>query len=98
MGSAQMSMRSGDSNYLFQLSGPFFNVFPNLLVNRFILNLNSFNAPGEMIESSNPLPSSTHLSSVHFVSDRVLENVIDEGGEEEREEGQEEETEMETGV
>ncbi|KAJ3763832.1 hypothetical protein EV360DRAFT_66001 [Lentinula raphanica] len=93
-----MSMRSGDTNYLFQLSGPFFNVFPNLLVNRFILNLNAFNTSGDII-SSNQLPSSTHLSSVHFVSDRVLENfVTGEGGEEDREEGQEEGIEMETGV
>ncbi|KAJ3729193.1 hypothetical protein DFJ43DRAFT_1225419 [Lentinula guzmanii] len=83
-----------------EISTPFFDVLPNMLISRLMLNLRTFPTPG----TGDTLTTSqrAHFSSLHFASNQMLGNIgapLDGGSfndEEEEEELNEVEIEMET--
>ncbi|KAJ3979211.1 hypothetical protein F5890DRAFT_1589461 [Lentinula detonsa] len=84
------------------ISSPLFDILPNILISRLMLNLRTFPTPG----TGDTLTTSqrAHFSSLHFASNQMLGNIgapldggsFNEEEEEEEEELNEVEIEMET--
>ncbi|KAJ3924492.1 MAG: hypothetical protein NXY57DRAFT_969760 [Lentinula lateritia] len=86
------------ANYTFHLQQnfvdfvtPFFNVLPNLLISRLMLNLRTYSEPGNTTISQG---QQTHVSSLNFASNQMLGNIgapLDGGSSNEEAEEEEEE-------
>ncbi|KAJ3885525.1 hypothetical protein GG344DRAFT_70452 [Lentinula edodes] len=86
-------LKSGNTNNFRIFVTPFFEILPNLLISRLMLNLRTYSAPGNSTISQG---QQTHVSSLDFASNQMLGNIgapLDgESFNEEEEEGEEEES------
>ncbi|KAJ3901735.1 hypothetical protein F5879DRAFT_1003694 [Lentinula edodes] len=86
-----VSLKSGNFNTLEEFVAPFFDILPNLLISRLMLNLRTYSEPGNTTISQG---QQTHVSSLNFASNQMLGNIgapLDGGSFNEEEEEEEEE-------
>ncbi|KAJ3858839.1 hypothetical protein EV359DRAFT_68680 [Lentinula novae-zelandiae] len=67
-----VSLKSGNANNFEDFITPFFNILPNLLISRLMLNLHTFSKPRNTTMSQ---VQQTHVSSLDFASNRMLGNI-----------------------
>ncbi|KAJ3899764.1 hypothetical protein F5879DRAFT_925993 [Lentinula edodes] len=93
--SLKVSLKSGNFNNLKEFVTPFFDILPNLLISRLMLNLRTYSEPGNTTISQG---QQTHVSSLNFASNQMLGNIgapLDGGSFNEQEEEEEERVEIE---
>ncbi|KAJ3858966.1 hypothetical protein EV359DRAFT_68567 [Lentinula novae-zelandiae] len=91
-----VSLKSGNFNNFEDFVAPFFDILPNLLMSRLMLNLHTYSEPGNSTISQKG--QQTHVSSLDFVSNQMLGNIgapLDGGSFNEEEEEEEERVEIE---
>ncbi|KAJ3913157.1 hypothetical protein F5877DRAFT_71800 [Lentinula edodes] len=91
--SLKVSLKSGNFNNFEDFVAPFFDILPNLLISRLMLNLRTYYAPGNTTISQG---QQTRVSSLNFASNQMLGNIgapLDGGSFNEEEEEEEEEEE-----
>ncbi|KAJ3924772.1 MAG: hypothetical protein NXY57DRAFT_969087 [Lentinula lateritia] len=67
-----VSLKSGNANNFEDFITPFFDILPNLLISRLMLNLHTFSKPRNTTMSQ---VQQTHVSSLDFASNRMLVNI-----------------------
>ncbi|KAJ3846718.1 hypothetical protein EV368DRAFT_69700 [Lentinula lateritia] len=67
-----VTLKSGSSNNFSGSVTPFFNILPNLLISRLMLNLRTYSEPGNTTISKG---QQTHVSSLNFASNQMLGNI-----------------------
>ncbi|KAJ3885564.1 hypothetical protein GG344DRAFT_70423 [Lentinula edodes] len=67
-----VSLKSGNANNFEDFITPFFDILPNLLISRLMLNLHTFSKPRNTTMSQ---VQQTHVSSLNFASNRMLGNI-----------------------
>ncbi|KAJ4465118.1 hypothetical protein C8R41DRAFT_871934 [Lentinula lateritia] len=91
----KVTLKSGNSNNFSGFVTPFFNILPNLLISRLMLNLRTYSESGNTTTSEG---QQTHVSSLNFASNQMLGNIgapLDGGSFNEKEEAEEDGMEME---
>ncbi|KAJ3906470.1 hypothetical protein F5879DRAFT_920613 [Lentinula edodes] len=91
----KVTLKSGNSNNFSGFVTPFFNILPNLLISRLMLNLRTYSESGNTTTSEG---QQTHVSSLNFASNQMLGNIgapLDGGSFNEEEEAEEDGMEME---
>ncbi|KAJ3881614.1 hypothetical protein F5051DRAFT_425594 [Lentinula edodes] len=89
--SLKVSLKSENFNNFEGFVAPFFEILPNLLISRLMLNLRTYSEPGNSTISQG---QQTHVSSLNFASNQMLGNIgapLDGGSFNEEEEEEEEE-------
>ncbi|KAJ3885566.1 hypothetical protein GG344DRAFT_70425 [Lentinula edodes] len=90
-----VSLKSGNFNNFEGFVAPFFDILPNLLISRLMLNLRTYSEPGNTTISQG---QQTRVSSLNFASNQMLGNIgapLDGGSFNEQEEEEEERVEIE---
>ncbi|KAJ3897383.1 hypothetical protein F5879DRAFT_983099 [Lentinula edodes] len=90
----KVALKSGNLNNVEDFIIPFFDLLPNLLISRLMLNLRTYSEPGNSTISQG---QQTHVSSLNFASNQMLGNIgapLD-GGSFNEEEEEEERVEIE---
>ncbi|KAJ3847939.1 hypothetical protein EV368DRAFT_68692 [Lentinula lateritia] len=93
--SLKVSLKSGNPNNFEEFVTPFFDILPNILISRLMLNLRTYSEPGNSTISQG---QQTHVSSLNFASNQMLGNIgapLDGGSFNEEEEEEEERVEIE---
>ncbi|KAH7870615.1 uncharacterized protein C8R40DRAFT_1073135 [Lentinula edodes] len=67
-----VSLKSGNTNNFENFVAPFFDILPNLLISRLMLNLHTYSEPGNSTISQG---QQTHVSSLNFASNQMLGNI-----------------------
>ncbi|KAJ3926981.1 MAG: hypothetical protein NXY57DRAFT_1042799 [Lentinula lateritia] len=67
-----VSLKSGNINNFAIFVTPFFDILPNLLISRLMLNLRTYSEPGNTTISQG---QQTHVSSLNFASNQMLGNI-----------------------
>ncbi|KAJ4474748.1 hypothetical protein C8J55DRAFT_490652 [Lentinula edodes] len=90
-----VSLKSENLNNFLNFANPFFDILPNLLISRLMLNLRTYSEPGNTTISQG---QKTNVSSLNFASNRMLGNIgapLDGGSFNEPEQEEEEGVKME---
>ncbi|KAJ3899759.1 hypothetical protein F5879DRAFT_1005019 [Lentinula edodes] len=67
-----VSLKSGNLNNLKEFVTPFFDILPNILISRLMLNLRTYSEPGNTTISQG---QQTRVSSLNFASNQMLGNI-----------------------
>ncbi|KAJ3858840.1 hypothetical protein EV359DRAFT_87139 [Lentinula novae-zelandiae] len=67
-----VSLKSGDHNNFVDFITPFFDILPNILISRLMLNLRTYSEPGNTSISQG---QQTRVSSLNFASNQMLGNI-----------------------
>ncbi|KAJ3912358.1 hypothetical protein F5877DRAFT_72462 [Lentinula edodes] len=70
--SLKVSLKSGNFSNSEGFVAPFFEILPNLLISRLMLNLRTYSEPGNSTISQG---QQTHVSSLNFASNQMLGNI-----------------------
>ncbi|KAJ3881619.1 hypothetical protein F5051DRAFT_474207 [Lentinula edodes] len=70
--SLKVSLKSGNVNNFEDFVAPFFDILPNLLISRLMLNLRTYSEPGNTTISQG---QQTRVSSLKFASNQMLGNI-----------------------
>ncbi|KAJ3886521.1 hypothetical protein GG344DRAFT_69602 [Lentinula edodes] len=91
----KVSLKSGNNTNSEDFVAPFFDILPNILISRLMLNLRTYSEPGNTSISQG---QQTCVSSLNFASNQMLGNIgapLDGGSFNEQEEEEEERVEIE---